>query len=591
MKGDTYRWQLVTNDLPLTDPPARTLDDDVWSDEVRSSLKPILSVEDTTISHSDSVSTVLITGPTNAGKSYLAESLAGTIGYPVCRVSSLDEGYDVAPGPTSKVVDDIESARPCTVLYDTLLILERRSTEPHRIDTLVRSVERLREMEDVVLIATARKLTALPDRLKHPGVFDILCPLAYPDEARRAHLLDEFLNTVDIPVQLTDKDRDEIVTESEGYSPEDIHTTIRRAVGYARFDAEPILTKSAIDRALSTLARDLDFQQAPETSMFGEAEYDTYYAYDENLTIEEDSDGEPVEFTLFNDEDDDQEKPHIAIQRLDTVPEVSYDDIGGLSDAKRILKETIEWPREHPELCASLDIDTAKGILLHGPPGNGKTMLAKAIANETESRFISVKGPEVLDKYVGEAQRFVDTLFETARDLSPAVIFIDEIDSITDNRGGTGPETVTDDVVNQLLLELDGLDELSDIVVIGATNRPDMIDSAVLRPGRLGKKIHIPLPDEEGKSDIFEVHTKDRPIAEEVSTDWLVNEAPEEISGAGIASICESASRAALRRNLAADESIETPTSDEIRITRQDFERVLSERQPTDDHAGPSGFQ
>ncbi|WP_121823292.1 AAA family ATPase [Halostella salina] len=575
----------MTRNVSLAAPPTRTLADDVWSDEVWETLTPVLESQTADTPPATAPNTILITGPVGAGKSHLATAIAGEIGNDVYEIESLtpDQIVDLTPD----LVDQLVAERPCTVVYDMLEPLEHQTVGAEKVDTLTHCIQRIREVDELVLVATARNIAALPQRLTHAGVFDVLCPLAYPEPERREHLLSEFLNAVEVRVQLPADDRATLVNELDGFSSADIRTVVRRAVGYAHEETPALLTVSELERAIARLTEDIDLQDEAEAGFFGDSEYDTFYTYDSNLASDEDeTEDEPVGFTLSDD--DNAEDPHIAIQQLDEIPSVSYDDVGGLSDAKRVLRESIEWPREHPELCADLDIDTARGILLHGPPGNGKTMLAKAIAHETESRFISVKGPEVLDKYVGEAQKFVDTLFETARSLSPAVIFIDEIDSIADQRGGQGSERASDHVINQLLIELDGLDELSDIVVIGATNRPDMIDSALTRPGRLGREIHVPFPGEEAQSEIFQVHTSNRSLAADVSIEWLVRETPDRISGARIAAICEDASRAALRRTLA---ETGTPNSDEIQIRRGDFERALEDNQNEESHPRTAGFQ
>jgi len=196
----------------------------------------------------------------------------------------------------------------------------------------------------------------------------------------------------------------------------------------------------------------------------------------------------------------------------------------------------------------------------------------------------------VMDKYVGESQKFVGELFEAAQSLAPTVVFIDEIDSITGDRGGN--ETVTDQVVNQLLLELDGLDELSDVVVIGATNRPDIIDDALLRPGRLGREVHVPSPDEAAKREIFEIHMSNRPVGENVTVDWLVENSGTDISGAEIAAICETAARSAMRRELddGADGSM-SPAAAEMQIRKRDFDRAFEEYENRPEAGDPTGFR
>lgn len=193
------------------------------------------------------------------------------------------------------------------------------------------------------------------------------------------------------------------------------------------------------------------------------------------------------------------------------VPDVSFAGVGGLDTTEQRLREVIEWPRKYPDCFAAMDVDTAKGIFLDGPPGTGKTLLAKAIANETDSTFISIDGPELLDRYVSESERFVRQLFESAQERAPSVVFIDETDAIGGTRSGyTGGGGVQDSIVNQFISELDGLTSLEDVVVIGATNRIEVTDPALCRPGRLGEAIHVPPPDDGGRREVFEIHCADR---------------------------------------------------------------------------------
>ena len=199
------------------------------------------------------------------------------------------------------------------------------------------------------------------------------------------------------------------------------------------------------------------------------------------------------------------------------VPDVTWEDVGGLEGTKERLRETIQWPLEYPEVFTQMDMQAAKGVLLYGPPGTGKTLLAKAVANESESNFISVKGPELLNKFVGESEKGVREVFKKARQNAPTVIFFDEIDAIATERGrNSGDSGVSERVVSQLLTELDGLEALEDVVVIATTNRPDLIDSALLRPGRLDRHVHVPVPDEEARRKIFAVHTREKPLADDV---------------------------------------------------------------------------
>jgi transitional endoplasmic reticulum ATPase len=229
-----------------------------------------------------------------------------------------------------------------------------------------------------------------------------------------------------------------------------------------------------------------------------------------------------------------------------------------------------------------LDLTTPKGILLYGPPGTGKTLLAKAVANESESNFISVKGPELLSKWVGESEKGVREVFSKARENAPTIVFFDELDSIAGERGQqTGDSGVSERVVSQLLTELDGLETLEDVVVIATTNRPDLIDDALVRPGRLDRHIHVPVPNEEGRQAIFAVHTRDKPLADDVDIDWLAAET-EGYVGADIEAVVREATMATARDLITSSspEELEEMIGT-VRITKEHFENAFDEVSPS----------
>jgi transitional endoplasmic reticulum ATPase len=228
------------------------------------------------------------------------------------------------------------------------------------------------------------------------------------------------------------------------------------------------------------------------------------------------------------------------------VPEVHWSDIGGLEDVKQQLREAVEWPLKHPEFFKEMGIDPPKGVLLYGPPGCGKTLLAKAVATESEANFIAVKGPEVLSKWVGESERAIREIFSKARQAAPCVVFFDEIDSIVPRRGYRYDSGVTDRIVNQLLTEMDGLEKLEGVVVIGATNRPDILDPALLRPGRFDRLVYVPPPDRAARLEILKVHTRRMPLAEDVDLERIA-ETTEGYTGADLAALCREAAILALR--------------------------------------------
>jgi len=276
-------------------------------------------------------------------------------------------------------------------------------------------------------------------------------------------------------------------------------------------------------------------------------------------------------------------EPSALREVLLEVPNVRWEDIGGLEDVKQELREAVEWPLKYPEAFMGLGITPPKGILLYGPPGTGKTLLAKAVANESEANFIAIKGPEVLSKWVGESEKNIREIFRKARQAAPTVIFIDEIDAIAPRRG-TDVNRVTDRLINQLLTEMDGIQENSGVVVIGATNRPDIIDPALLRPGRFDRLILVPAPDEKARLEIFKVHTRKVPLAEDVDLEELAKRT-QGYTGADIEAVVREAAMLAMRRAL--QEGIIRPgmKADEIRqkvkVTMEDFEKALEKIGPS----------
>ena len=216
------------------------------------------------------------------------------------------------------------------------------------------------------------------------------------------------------------------------------------------------------------------------------------------------------------------------------VPDVNWEDIGGLKDVKQELQEAVEWPLKYHGLFVHSDATPPKGILLYGPPGTGKTLMAKAAAHESEANFISIKGPELLSKWVGESEKGVREVFRKARQAAPCIVFFDEIDAIAPTRGHGSDSHVTERVISQLLTEMDGLEVLSNVIIIAATNRPDIIDAALLRPGRFDRLLYVPPPDKEARMQILKIHTSKKPLADDVNIDTVANQT-EGYTGADIA--------------------------------------------------------
>ncbi|MCK4380649.1 MAG: AAA family ATPase, partial [Candidatus Lokiarchaeota archaeon] len=252
------------------------------------------------------------------------------------------------------------------------------------------------------------------------------------------------------------------------------------------------------------------------------------------------------------------------------VPNVPWEQVGGLDDLKQKLVEAVDWPLSHPTIFTRMGINPPKGILLYGPPGCGKTLLARAVATESKANFISIKGPELLSKWVGESEKAIREVFRIAKQASPCIIFFDEFDSIAPSRGRhTSDSGVTEKVLSQFLTELDGLEVMKDILVIAATNRPDILDPALIRPGRIDRILLVPLPDEKGRLEILKIFTKEMPLASNIKLEDL-NDTINGFSGADIETWCREAAMIALRENIRAR-----------KISLEHFKEARKELNPT----------
>jgi transitional endoplasmic reticulum ATPase len=484
---------------------------------------------------------VLVHGPPGTGKSRLARAIA----------TETDAHFETISGPAivSKYQGESEQRlreafataednEPAIVLVDDLdSIAGRREAggdlEGRIVAQLLASLDGLAGGQTVVIGATNRP-DAIDPALRRPERFDREIEIGVPDREGREEILR--IHTRGMP--LDDVDLGSVADRTHGYVGADLANLARES-------------------AMTALRR-----YRPDD----EGEVDPGTLADLRIT---DAD---VEAALRETD------PSALREVFVEVPDVNWADVGGLEATKERLREAIQWPLEYPDAYERVALTPAKGVLLHGPPGTGKTLLAKAVANEAQSNFISIKGPELLDKYVGESEKGVRDIFEKARSNAPAVIFFDEIDAIATERGrGAGDSGVAERVVSQLLTELDGLEELEDVVVIAATNRPDLLDDALLRPGRLDRHVAVDAPDEAARREIFAVHTRDKPLAGDVDLAALAAET-EGYVGADIEAVCREAAQIAVREFVARGGD---PTR--IVLTVEHFRRALEETDPSGD--------
>jgi transitional endoplasmic reticulum ATPase len=260
-------------------------------------------------------------------------------------------------------------------------------------------------------------------------------------------------------------------------------------------------------------------------------------------------------------------------------PNVKWEDVGGLEEPKQELMESVEWPLRYAALYRHMNATPPKGIMLYGPPGTGKTLLAKAVATESQANFISVKGPEFLSKWVGESEKAVRETFRKARQAAPCVVFLDEIDAIAPVRGTSSDSGVTERVISQLLTEMDGLEPLHNVVVIGATNRPDIIDPALMRPGRFDRMVYIGPPDLEARKEILKIHTKDKPLDTDVDLNKIAVKM-ENYTGAEIAAVCNEAVMLAIRDYVIEGRDVDEEKVKGYKVGAKYFEKAMENVQP-----------
>ncbi len=461
---------------------------------------------------------VLMHGPPGTGKTLLAKAVANESDAHFILINGPEIMSKYVGGSEENLREFFEEAEenaPSIIFIDELdAIAPKREetqgeTERRTVAQLLTLMDGLNSRGQVVVIGATNRPDSIDGALRRPGRFDREIEIGVPDKDGRKEILE--IHTRGMPLA-EDVDLDNLAETTHGFVGADLEA----------------LSKEAAMRVVRRIIPDLNSDDEVPPEVF------------EKLIVTKDDFKTALK----------EIQPSALREVLVQVPNVSWDDVGGLDDAKQELKEAVEWPLKYPDKFEKFGIKPPKGTLLYGIPGTGKTLLAKAVANESDANFIAIKGPELLSKWVGESEKGVREVFRKARQTAPTVIFFDEIDSIASNRGAeAGDSGVTKRVVNQLLTEMDGLEELDDVAIIAATNRPDILDPGLVRPGRFDRHIKVDTPDEESRLAIFKVHTKDMPLAEDVKLSRLAKNT-EGYVGADIEAVCREAAMLTLREDI-----------------------------------------
>jgi transitional endoplasmic reticulum ATPase len=492
---------------------------------------------------------VLLYGPPGTGKTLLAKAVANETNsnfYSIGGPEIMSKFYGESEEKLRSIFKEAQENAPSIIFIDEIdSIAPKREEvsgelEKRIVSQLLSLMDGLESRGKIVVIAATNRPDALDPALRRPGRFDREIEIGIPDEKSRLEILQ--IHTRGMPLE-PDVKLDEIARITHGFVGADLQALGKEAAILAVRRVLPEINMEQTKVPVKTLnkikVRMQDFQDALRDV-----------------------------------------QPSAMREVLVQVPNVKWEDIGGLTGVKEELAEAVEWPLKYSKLFQKGGVKPPKGILMYGPPGTGKTLIAKAVANESEANFISVKGPELISKWVGESEKGVREIFRKARGAAPCVIFFDELDAIAPRRSsGEGDNQVTERVVSQLLTEMDGLEELKGVFVLGATNRQDIIDEALLRPGRFDRMLYIPPPDKEGRVEILKIHTKTKPLAKDVDIAKLA-ELTEGCTGAELAAICNAASIGAIKQYLkvhgdraaAADEEV-----NDLTLTMKDFEDAIKE--------------
>ncbi|RLF03199.1 MAG: AAA family ATPase [Thermoprotei archaeon] len=462
---------------------------------------------------------ILLYGPPGCGKTLLAKAVATESDAYFIAINGpeiMSKFYGESEQRLREIFEEAKKHAPAIIFIDEIdAIAPKREevtgeVEKRVVAQLLALMDGLEARGDVIVIGATNRPNALDPALRRPGRFDREIEIGVPDKQGRYEIF--LVHTRNMPLA-SNVDLRKLAEITHGFVGADLAALSREAA------------MKALRRYLPEI--DLEQDRIPTEVL------------------------EKIEVTMEDFMKAFREITPTALREIEIeVPSVRWDDIGGLEEVKQELREAVEWPLKFPEAFKRLGIRPPKGVLLYGPPGCGKTLLAKAVATESDANFISIKGPEVFSKWVGESERAIREIFRKARQVAPAVVFIDEIDAIAPMRGlGVGDSMVTERVVSQLLIEMDGIEKLEGVVVIGATNRPDILDPALLRPGRFDRVIYVPPPDEKARYEILKIHTRNMPLDSDVDL-MEIARVTEGFSGSDLEVLAREAGMLALREDI-----------------------------------------
>ena len=469
---------------------------------------------------------VLLHGPPGTGKTLIARAVANESGANFISINGpeiMSKYYGQSEQKLREIFTKAEESEPSIIFIDEIdSIAPKREevqgeVERRVVAQLLTLMDGLKERRHVIVIGATNRIDAVDPALRRPGRFDREINIGVPSKNGRKEILS--IHTRGMPMGMDEQRKSQFVDEIADIT-----------YGFVGADLAALVRESAMN-ALRRYLPEIDLDKPIQAEIL------------EKMQVTEDDFKEALKAI----------EPSSLREVTAEIPNVKWEDIGGLESVKRDLREAVELPLLRPDMFKKLGIRAPKGFVLYGPPGVGKTLLAKAVATESKANFISVKGPEVLSKWVGESEKAVREIFKKAKQASPCIVFLDEIDSIAPRRGSYGDSGVTERIVNQLLTSLDGIEALQGVVVIAATNRPDMIDTALLRAGRFDKLVYIPAPDRESRLRVLQVHTKKMPLASDVDLETIADET-EGYVGADLENLCREAGMVAFREDIDASE-------------------------------------